>query len=164
MIARTPDLASFYPAIRLLVFLLITGFIVACDSGGGSDTSNAQDAEWAGTWNVLSTTTQTVVGEITNDYDELGLTVYWTLGTDYVEEITAVDGVEGCGRVRSDVLAVNGRVVTLDNGIYVFDIEYETSGDRLTATVVASDDEPDLVGARWKAVAADGEARTLAGC
>jgi len=147
----------------VLVLLLSMSLWVGCDlvEDNGPDTASA---EWVGTWNVLSTTVQTEIGEITTGYDELGLSVYWTLGTDRVEEISAVDGTEGCGRVRSNVLAVNGRVVTLDNGLYVYDIEYVVSGDQLTATVVASDDEPDLVGARWEAVAVDGEARTLAGC
>ena len=152
------------PACTLAVALLLSiSLMTGCDSSD-SDEPDAASAPWVGTWNVLSTTVQTDVGEITTVYDELGQSVYWTLGTDRVEEISAVDGTEGCGQVRSNVLAVNGRVVTLDNGLYVFDIEYVVSGDQLTATVVASDDEPDLVGARWEAVAVDGEARTLAGC
>ena len=152
------------PACTLAVALLLSMSLwVGCDSveDNGPDTAST---EWVGTWNVLSTTVQTDIGEITTGYDELGRSVYWTLGTDRVEEISAMDGMEGCGRVRSNVLAVNGRVVTLDNGLHVYDVEYVVSGDQLTATVVASDDEPDLVGARWEAVAVDGEARTLAGC
>jgi len=164
MTQRPVRLLSVLPALQLIVVLLVGSLLVACDSGGSPGASDPSGAEWAGTWRVVSETTQTSVGEITTNYDEAGLIVYWTLRTDYVEEINAVRGVDGCGRVRSEVLGINGRVVTLDNGLFVYDVEYAISGNELTATVVSSASEPDLVGARSEAVAADGDARDLAGC
>jgi acyl-CoA hydrolase len=114
---------------------------------------------------MLSETTRDIegIGRIETIYADLGIRKYWVLKSDYTIELNNVEGVEHCARVRSNVTDIGATTMTVDNGVYVFTIEYEVTGDELVATIVDSD-EPDAIGGSWKGRATDGDPYELAGC
>jgi len=103
-------------------------------------------------------------GSIEIVYEDIGVQTYCILEAERTIELTAVDGEDGCGRVESDVTEVSGKTMTINNGIYVFTVAYDVSGDRLFAEVIDAVDEPDLMGTTWEAVRIAGDPFELAGC
>ena len=151
------------------VFLLTFGLVLAgCDSGGtgGDDPSgDGVSRPWLGNWQMLSESTRDIdgIGRIEVIYADAGIRRYWILQPDHTIELSTVEGVEDCARVRSTVTDIEASTMTIDNGVYVFTIEYEVTGDELIATIVDSD-EPDAIGGIWKGRAIDGDPYELAGC
>jgi len=168
MTARTVNLTSFYSVTRLLVFLLFGSLLIlsGCDSADNSAMEEQRAEPWLDTWKVLSTTSPgtEVTGPIEIVYEDIGVQTYWILEAERTIELTAVDGENGCGRVEADVTEVSGKTMTINNGIYVFTVAYDVSGDQLFAEVIDAVDEPDLIGTTWEAVRIAGDPFELAGC
>lgn len=159
---RSASLRLAATTVLLLFGLVLTG----CDSSG-ADSSNGDSVSrpWLSDWQMLSETTRDIegIGRIETIYADLGIRKYWVLQSDHTIELSNVEGVEDCARVRSNVTDIGEATMTVDNGVYVFTIEYEVTGDELVATIVDSD-ELDAIGVSWKGRATDGDPYELAGC
>jgi hypothetical protein len=154
--------------------LLVAGLLVAgCDSAGTDGSETDRSESWMGNWQVLTNTSPGVGGidPVEIVYEEEGIGTYWILGAERIVVITTVQGVDGCGEDEFRVVDVAGNTVTIDNGVVIYTVEYEVSGEELFAVVVdAEEDEPGrldgsgFVGTTWEAKAVAGDPYQRAGC
>lgn len=131
-------------ALRLGLFSLLFALtlpLISCDSGG----SDNSEPDWIGTWEVL-------------DFGDGGGAPsdpnYWNLSQNELQIVESFDlenDPSECELATFEVVEQDGRILTFQ-GVTpnakdeLIELQFESSGETLSATILSASDEPENVG------------------